>query len=201
MELVAITLEKIVEAEAVALNSLFAAGLQTLHLRKPDASANSLRLLLAEIDTTYHRRIVLHDHFGLTNEFGLKGIHLNRRNHTPPVGWKLSVSKSCHTLEELNDWEAYHYVFLSPIFNSISKQGYTRAFLEEELLCARNEGRIHRNVYALGGISLNRIKQAAAYGFGGVVVLGSLWGAYKEDKNNDALLGRFEALRGECNNY
>lgn len=201
MELVVITLEKILKDEAIAINRLFSEGLQTLHLRKPDSSLTDLRILLMSIDTAYHHLIVLHDHFALTEEFNLKGVHLNRRNNTPPVGEVLSISKSCHTWSELMDSGAYNYVFLSPIFNSISKEGYTKAFSEEELIAARNDGRIHRKVYALGGISLKEIKQAATYGFGGVAVLGSLWGTYEEDKNEDALLKRFDELRRECNKY
>ena len=201
MELIVITLEKILEDETIAINRLFSEGLQTLHLRKPDSSLETLRLILTGIDASYHERIVLHDHFLLTEEFNLKGVHLNRRNSQPPVNQRISVSKSCHKLNELEESQTYNYVFLSPIFNSISKEGYNRAFTEEELIEARNSGRIYSKVYALGGISLKEIKQAAVYGFGGVAVLGSLWGKYEEDKNLDALLKRFDELKRECNKY
>lgn len=201
MELVVITPERMLANEATVINRLFSGGLRTLHLRKPHSSAEDLRRLLTNIDVAYHQRIVLHDHFLLAEEFNLKGVHLNRRNNTPPAGKMLSVSKSCHTWSELMETEAYSYVFLSPIFNSISKEGYTRAFTEEELIAARNDGRLHRKVYALGGISRKEIEQAARYGFGGVVVLGTLWAKYEEDKNEDALLKRFDELRRECNKY
>ncbi|NDV84036.1 thiamine phosphate synthase [Bacteroides sp. 51] len=201
MELIVITLEKILEDEALAINRLFSEGLETLHLRKPHSSLEDLRLLLMDIDVAHHQRIVLHDHFRLAEEFNLKGVHLNRRNPTPPAKRGLSMSKSCHTWSELEDSEAYNYVFLSPIFNSISKAGYARAFTEEELIKARNNGTIHRKVYALGGISLKEIKQAATFGFGGVAVLGSLWQRYEEDKNEDTLLQQFNELKRECNKY
>ena len=178
MKLIVITAEKFLENEAIIINRLFEEGLETLHLRKPDATANDLRLLINEIHPDYHPRIVLHDHFELTNEFSLKGVHLNRRNPQPPAGCALSISKSCHSLEELTDIEAYNYVFLSPVFDSISKDGYCATFSEDVLMAARDKQLINSKVYALGGISVDKIPLAARYGFGGVAVLGALWEGY-----------------------
>lgn len=198
MELVVITSEKMLENEAVAINRLFVEGLQLLHLRKPESGIEELRALLRDIDPAYHQRIVLHDHFVLTEEFGLKGVHLNRRNSQPPVRQGLSVSKSCHNWDELHDSKAYNYVFLSPIFDSISKSGYAHAFSEEELVRARRAGWIHRKVYALGGVSRKEIKQAAHYGFGGVVVLGALWAGFGQECDIETLVVRYRDLQKEC---
>jgi thiamine-phosphate pyrophosphorylase len=67
------------------------------------------------------------------------------------------------------------YVFLSPIFDSISKVGYQSSYTTDELTRARDEGVIDRNVIAMGGISLDRIPQVAELGFGGVALLGDVW--------------------------
>jgi len=201
MELVVITSEKILDHEPAAINRLFAEGLENLHLRKPEATALDLRKMLEKISYNFHDRIVLHDHFALAGLYDLKGVHLNRRNPEPPADRRLTISKSCHSLDELKELDHYNYVFLSPIFDSISKSGYNKAFSEEELIAARDEKLICPKVYALGGISRKEIPQAAQYGFGGVVVLGALWGGFERSKNEEALLRRFDELRDRCHKY
>ena len=69
------------------------------------------------------------------------------------------------------------YVFLSPIFDSISNQGYGKAFTSEELQNAKNQGLIGERTYALGGVELSRLPALRALGFGGAAVLGALWNA------------------------
>jgi thiamine-phosphate pyrophosphorylase len=189
------------EGEAAAIDRLFAEGLETLHLRKPDATVHELRKMLEQIDCDFHERIVLHDHFALAGLYRLKGVHLNRRNPHPPADQRLSVSKSCHSLNELRELGRCSYAFLSPVFDSISKSGYNKAFTDEELIAARDEQLIGRNVYALGGVSLKEIPPAARYGFGGVAVLGALWEGFEENRNEETLLRRFDDLRNECATY
>ena len=67
------------------------------------------------------------------------------------------------------------YVFLSPIFNSISKQGYASAFTPKALFEAKQKGIINEKVVALGGITAANINKIKSYGFGGVALLGDVW--------------------------
>ena len=67
------------------------------------------------------------------------------------------------------------YLFLSPIFNSISKQGYEAAFTPETLQEAAQKGLIDSQVVALGGITLERIQQLHDWHFGGAAFLGDIW--------------------------
>ena len=81
---------------------------------------------------------------------------------------------SLHSLQDLQlDLSGLDYVFLSPIFDSISKQGYSAAFEAEALAAALQTARCP--VIALGGISTQNIPIAASLGFAGVAVLGSIW--------------------------
>ncbi|MDD6809054.1 MAG: thiamine phosphate synthase, partial [Bacteroidales bacterium] len=53
--------------------------------------------------------------------------------YSGPTAAMLSVS--CHSLEELSAHKAkFDYLFLSPIFDSISKKGYSGRFTREQLL-------------------------------------------------------------------
>jgi thiamine-phosphate pyrophosphorylase len=195
LSLIVITAEAIFEGEAAALNRLFERGMTVLHLRKPFAAEAEIRHLLEQIDRRFHNRIVLHDRFALLDAFRLKGVHLNRRNPVPPERKGLSVSCSCHSLEELKAAGKFNYVFLSPVFESISKKGYAAAFSHETLLSAKASGLINGRVIALGGISPKTVSHVAAYGFGGVAVLGALWGDFPKTGDTEALLERFDALQ------
>jgi thiamine-phosphate pyrophosphorylase len=201
MQLVVITHEALFAGEAYALNRLFERGMAALHLRKPEASEEELRRLLQQVHPEFHGRIVLHDGFALAGSFRVRGVHLNRRNPVRPQQAVTSLSRSCHSLEEVEQSGDFSYVLLSPIFNSISKKGYAQAFTEKELLAAKTKGVIGKKVIALGGISAATIPLAAAYGFGGVAVLGALWGDYPQRKDECALMRRFDAIASGCMMY
>ena len=65
------------------------------------------------------------------------------------------------------------YVFLSPIFDSISKQGYKGVFSENVLRNA--EGIIDAKVIALGGVTFSAIPWLQSLNFGGAAFLGDVW--------------------------
>ncbi|MDR0941039.1 MAG: thiamine phosphate synthase [Bacteroidales bacterium] len=198
MKLIVVSTETFFPHEVEALCALFNAGLQTFHVRKPYSTIDEMRSFLQEIPTKFLDRMVLHDHFLLVNEFGLKGVHCNRRNLFPPHSSpqrreSLHISKSCHSLAEVLNASCYcNYVFLSPIFDSISKHGYTKAFSHEALLLAQQEGIINEKVIALGGITVENKEQVAEYGFGGIAIVGALWRDFEKTGDVQRLLQRFQ---------
>jgi thiamine-phosphate pyrophosphorylase len=199
VQLVVITSEALFEGEASALNKLLARGMPLLHLRKPQASEEDIRTLLLQVRAEFHDRIVLHDGFALAGDFCVRGVHLNRRNPAPPSAAVASLSRSCHSIEEVEQSGGFSYVFLSPVFDSISKRGYARAFSDEDLLRAKAKGVINGKVIALGGVTTATIPLAAAYGFGGVAVLGALWGDFPHSKDENALMKRFDEINAISN--
>ena len=122
MKWITITSPEFLSGEAIFIDKLFSQGLDLLHLRKPEASLEAYKQLLLQIPEQWHSRIVLHEHFELAEEYKLHGIHLNRRYSVAPNAYHGSISYSCHTIEEvITQKESKDYVFLSPIFDSISK--------------------------------------------------------------------------------
>lgn len=176
MELLAITREEFFGGEAEAVCRLLDGGFARVHLRKPTASREALRALIERIPLPYRDRLSLHDHHGLAAECGVGGVHLNGRNPEPPAGFGGRVSRSCHALGELRRYPAADYLFLSPIYDSLSKRGYRAAFTPEELLEASTDGTIGRRTVALGGVTPERLPHLAALGFGGAAMLGFIWG-------------------------
>ena len=183
MHLIVITEPQFVTNEATIIAQLLHWGVDLIHLRKPESRADELAKLIEAIPTAYHNRLVLHDHFDLAAHFTLHGLHLNRRNSVLPPNHEGTVSQSCHTLDEVKVCKTKcDYVFLSPVFNSISKQGYASAFTLKALSEAKKQGLIDQKVVALGGITAANIDKTKYYGFGGVALLGDIW-SRTADKN------------------
>jgi thiamine monophosphate synthase len=92
------------------------------------------------------------------------------------MGWKGSISRSCHSFEEIKEWkDRCNYLSLSPIYDSISKQGYLSAFSREQIEKAVAEGIIDNKVLALGGVTFDKVEEVERLGFGGAMVLGDAW--------------------------
>ncbi len=175
---IVITLPTFFPGEAAQIVRLLQSGISLIHIRKPNATARETEQLLMEIPADYRSRLVLHDHFQLAETYRLRGVHLNSRNPNPPQGWQGSVSRSCHTLEEVERWKPLcDYVSLSPVFDSISKPGYRAAFTAGRLAEARAQGIVDGKVLALGGVTFSRIDEVLDMGFGGAMILGDAWKA------------------------
>ena len=176
MKWITITSPEFLSGEATFIGKLFSQGLDLLHLRKPEASLEAYKQLLLQIPEQWHSRIVLHEHFELAEEYKLHGIHLNRRCSVVPNAYHGNISCSCHTIEEvITQKDSKDYVFLSPIFDSISKVGYHAAFSPTSLKQAAVENVIDEKVIALGGITANNIPLVKEWHFGGVALLGDIW--------------------------
>lgn len=180
MKIIIITQPHFFDNEANVINSLFAAGLQILHLRKPQATLEQMTQILAAIAPDYRHRVVVHSHFELIPQFGLRGAHLSVNRQLP----RQSANEdrygartfSCHTLAEVAEQKPHcEYVFLSPIFDSISKEGYSSAFSLDELKTASDARILDHKVVALGGITPSKLPMLTSLGFGGVALLGDIW--------------------------
>ena len=172
------------------------------HLRKPDFDYSQFKEYIQLIDADYHYKIVIHDHYSLSHEFDLAGINLNRKslnqlayadevdkcfiqplvlkNRDIEVNREVPnmVTYSGHSLDEIRDLPFdVEYAFLSPIFDSISKENYPSMFDMEDL---KNELKgITVNVVALGGIKLESDELLKNIGFYGMARLGDFWNSEK----------------------
>lgn len=160
-----------VSDEAARISELLSSGkADFVHIRKPDSSLRDVRNLIEEIPQPLRSRLRLHGHFALLDEFSLAGAHLNSRCPDAPYNAR-SITRSCHSLSELHDLERYEYVTLSPIYDSISKSGYTSAFDVRALKGKLPPGK----VIALGGVTPDRFPALREAGFAGAALLGAVW--------------------------
>ena len=180
MKLIVISKEKVFDGEPLWINALMGKYDFTFHLRKPGLTERETEEIILQINSNFHNRIVLHDHFPLADKYRLKGVHLNSRNpeiHLKGEYWKhCSISRSCHSLEEVAaNKDCCNYVTLSPVFDSISKAGYNAGFSYQALKDASENGIIDSKVVALGGITPSNIASVINLRFGGAAVLGTVW--------------------------
>lgn len=198
MKLILMTRPDFFIEEHQILTALFEEGLDTLHLRKPNTEPVLSERLVSLIPEGFRKKIVVHDHFYLKHEYGLKGIHLNARNSQLPNNYKGHISCSCHTEEELSACASLSdYMFLSPIYNSISKTDFHEDFNLERLAAMKRRKFIHKKVMAFGGIGEENIPDMKRLGFGGVVVLGDIWNRFNIHTHSDykEIIHHFRKLR------
>jgi thiamine-phosphate pyrophosphorylase len=184
---IGITRPDFFEGEAARISELLASHrVDLIHVRKPEATQSQVASLLSQLSAQERRCVMIHDFFPLAPQFGLRGIHLNGRHSQIPVyihsGFK--VSCGCHSFGELMTQKArtdadglplMDYLFLSPIFDSISKHGYRSTFAPQVLAEAGKRGVIDQRVVALGGVRPAKFDQLSQWHFGGAAMLGNLW--------------------------
>lgn len=198
MKLVIMTKSTFFVEEDKILSSLFDEGLDNLHLFKPGSSPMYSERLLTLLPEDYYRKITVHDHYYLKQEYDLAGIHIDNPSASIPEGYKGKYSRTCTDLTQLKDMKKKsQYVFLKNIFDCIEFKEEKSSFSLNQLELAAKEGLIDKKVYALGGMSLENIKVAKALGFGGVVICGDLWNRFDihNEKDYKEVINHFEKLR------
>lgn len=198
---ITVTSPSFFDGEASFIGRLLSGGADLVHLRKPGAAESDCARLLDALTAEERARIVIHDFFELAGPYGLRGIHLNARRSEIPAGYTGHVSRSCHSLEEVKRWKPVcNYVFLSPVFDSISKQGYRAGGTPEILRRASGEGIIDEKVIALGGVTPDKLQLLHSLGFGGAAMLGYVNGLTRLPEGEQAeALGRIRMILQKFN--
>ena len=198
---ITVTSPSFFDGEASFIGRLLSGGADLVHLRKPGAAESDCARLLDKLTAEERKRIVIHDFFELAGPYGLHGIHLNARRGEIPYGYNGLVSRSCHSLEEVKIWKPVcSHILLSPVFDSISKQGYSAGFTPEVLRRAAGEGIIDEKVIALGGVTPDKLPLLHSLGFGGAAMLGYVNGLAGLPEGEQAeALGRIRMILQKFN--
>lgn len=170
MNKIAITIPSFFHGEGKAITGMLTdGGYLRVHIRKPEACDADVERLIREIPGHLRQRLTVHYHHAVARATGCGGIHLSASCPEIPDGWSGLVSRSLHSLEEI-DTKPYDYAFLSPIYDSISKKGYSGRFSLDQL-----RGRINSRIFALGGVTSDKFAELAEAGFTGAAMLGAAW--------------------------
>ena len=204
MQLLIISNPQNFAGEQELLLQLFDAGLEYLHIRKPGYSIKEIKKYIELIPEKYHKYLVIHKYIELYADYNVKGIHFNP-DHKHLINEfedvNIQKSMSTHSFNEILNLKGFNYVFLSPVFDSISKHGYRSMFSPEEITEFFKNNALNTKVIALGGISAENIETALSMGFDGAAVMGALWNNYFDKKNTDKTVNYFIELKRKCQQF
>ncbi|HLU86252.1 MAG TPA: thiamine phosphate synthase [Taishania sp.] len=168
--------------ELKMIHQLFADGLEILHVRKPTLTEQDYFAFIQQIDSKYHDRLVVCSFQDVGLKMGFQRFHFSRTDYLNRDSFEefdnCPLSTSTHSIGEFNALnDRMDYAFLSPVFESISKQGYRseRNLLEE----IKQRTNFNTKLIALGGITEGNRLIALENGFDGVAMMGDVW----KDKN------------------
>ena len=170
MEVILISSPSKKKNEVSTIRRIFEMGLSRFHVRKPDWSLDEVRKFLDEFPDECIERTVIHRRPELLSEYPFAGYHLSSKEQYLAKEVDGTISRSFHQLDELiTSQEKLDYVFLGPIFDSVSKQGYNSAFPASELrsfFVDRRKLRVDLpRIVALGGIVPEKVRVSLSLGF------------------------------------
>ncbi len=188
MKIVILTPELDKVNETGIVNQLFDTGLELLHIRKIGYSTDRYRKYISEIQPEYRSRLVMHGGgFDMCNEFSVAGLHLTsaQRSLSPVEISKYNanrMSSSFHKWSEITSCNLnFDYVFISPVFDSISKTNYKAGVdfrgLDKMKLRLQELNRPVPEVFGLGGIDIPHLQILREHHFDGAAVYGAVWKA------------------------
>jgi thiamine-phosphate pyrophosphorylase len=186
MKVVIISESKVIENEHDIIRRLFEAGLETFHLRKPRMRTAQLQEFIEKIPPQFHNRLIIHSHHRLAARYNLQGVHYTRLHLEKSFkNWwrerklrlihrKLVRTTSHNKLATLYDKSEvnFDYVFLSPIFDSITGK-YQSGFYEDSIRAAIQKTGLR--IVARGGIDITRIEKVNELGFHGMALYTCVW--------------------------
>lgn len=183
LEVVLFTSPEMRSGEVEMVHQMFQSGLVRLHLRRPGASLAEVWRFISQIPREFHPRIVLHSQHVLATCFQLGGVHLtsaarkswSKRLLAKIVRWIRggAYTTSWHLGDDSKATLPFTYGFLSPLYPSVSKPGYGGSCSAIEVTQFLLNSQVP--VYALGGVTVEKLQEVHNQGFRGVGILGAVW--------------------------
>jgi len=166
--------------DAKTVVKLFDAGLGRLHIQSVrDWNVRQYEAFLQQVPEVFRNRIVLEEQPDLVLSRKLAGFQMLPGDRIPPRWPKTAaLSLKCHSYDEMRSTpKGCHYLFLSPIFPSVSKRDYVpqRTHREFQVIVERWRAEGGCPVYGLGGITPQNAAHVRALGFDGMAFIGSVW--------------------------
>ena len=188
---------------------MFAAGLRRFHLRKPGWGDADFEAYLNKIPRNWRPKVIVHQCHRAVEKYHLGGWHSKDREDQlksipllrQSVPFPTTLSRSIHHLDDLyGDLTSWDYVFLSPVYRSITKADYGPRWERTELEAAirRCKELSAAKVYALGGVEPANIPDCALMGFDGVALLGAIWSSHHPIRRFREALACMSHLPSEC---
>jgi thiamine monophosphate synthase len=187
-KLIVVTHPGHLNGEIEICKELFDSGLERLHVRKYKWAEGEIVKWLKHFSKDELKRMTVHHQPGIFEIMDLGGLHMRYSNDLefakrPDQTFSCSV----HTWDEAKEaLDHCDYVFISPVFDSISKFAYKQ---NSDLLKVP-ANLTDQKIFALGGIHNHNIGKIYEMGYYGAVVLGYIWNNTEEAIENFNILKR-----------
>lgn len=164
-----------IKNESTVINALFEEGLEVFHIRKPNFNEQMLKKLINGIDLKFRDRLVLHNAQRFANEFGIHRLHFSTAKrtvgeHKKFIDDNIILSTSTHSEAEFNKLDdCFDYAFLSPVFDSISKNDYKGKIFDFSMV-----DRSSTKLIGLGGIKESNCLKLNDK-VDGIALFGAIW--------------------------
>lgn len=200
MRIIVITPENYLEKEVQILKQIIENGVERIHIRKPGSTAKELERFLNQFSAEERTFFSLNQHHHLAEKYQIRYLHVKsgERGEAPYEPWRrlknkgYLLSSSAHSLKEAVQLDGlFEYVFISPVFDSISKPDYP-GILQE--LQPEEIGKSPVKLVALGGLNELNINKLNDYNFDMIALLGILW------QNPEKALDRYLLIQSLCKN-
>ena len=164
------------------LEEALQAGVRLVQLREKDLDTRSLLTLATDVlalTRSYDALLLINDRVDVVKAIGADGVHL-RANSLPIqvtrqiLGPKTLIGASAHTSQEVMaaESEGADFIVLGPIYDTPSKRdlGSPLGVHALEEICRA----CHTPVYAIGGLTPERVPEVRKSGAYGVAVISSI---------------------------
>jgi len=167
----------------LVLQEAIRTGNMAIQLRERDLMTGDLVALAREVRTitaTHSVRLLVNDRVDLTLALQLDGVHLRASSLSAAVARRLLgpnrlIGVSTHSIEEVlqANRDGADYVMFGPIFETLSKRpfGTPRGVSELAEACRRSTA----PVFAIGGVTSERVPDVRQAGAHGIAVIGAVF--------------------------
>ena len=208
MKIVLLSKPKLDEHEIDVVKALFENGLETYHIRKPRITTKQMKSVIDSIPQQFHNRIIIHSHHNLALKYNLKGVHYTKAHlqKTLKNWWRkitLGIAKtsliktvSHSKLVSLYDKQEldFDYVFLSPVFDSLSGKFQSGFHVDGIKAAIQKSG---KKIIARGGIDIKRLPQIKELGFYGIALNSCIWNSKEPIEEFHKIIERCKELKIE----
>lgn len=186
-----------------ALAEALGAGAPALQLREKDLHTLALLGLAEEVlrmARASRAKLLINDRIDLVMALGADGVHLRSSSLTVAVARRILgegplIGVSAHTVEEVirAESEGADFAVLGPVYRTPSKLGYGRPIGTDPLQEAARHCRIP--IFAIGGITVSRVREVCLAGAYGVAVISSVLAAESISDSTRSFLHELAAKR------
>lgn len=172
------------------------AGLRAIQFRERDLADREWLALAGEAAPFLHEagcRLLVNDRADLALALQADGLHLRSDGLPVPVARRLVgsgrlIGVSAHSVEEVvrAEAEGADFAVLGPVYDTPSKRGYGAPIGLSPIAEARRRCRMP--VFAIGGVTTERVREVREAGAAGVAVVSAILSAPDVDAATRALL-------------